>query len=256
MNCTKARRQLDMYMDSELSVPENMEVLEHLNLCRACQEVFEVEEKLRDALKVELARPEPPAGLADRVKRSLREAPPKPVASFPRRGWRIAAAAAVFLAVAAVVIFSPVRVEPQALAAEVAARHGSVRPEFYSTERPDAMRLGGKAPQSLQEFFHRYLSYEVCLHDLKPLGYAPVGGSVWKFRGQWVAWTTDRDARGHTISHALVTMPIAMEKKPTEIMQDGRPVVLVPQEKLGRTCVFVFDDQADAEPFLKMIGIR
>jgi len=108
----------------------------------------------------------------------------------------------------------------------------------------------------LQEFFHRYVSYEVCLHDLKPLGYTPVGGSVWKFRGQWVAWTTDRDSRGHTVSHALVTMPVALEKKPMVIVEDGRPVILVPQEKLGRTCVFVFDDQADAEPFLKIMGIR
>src|SRR5262249_8960082 len=155
-----------MYMDSELSVPENMEVLEHLNLCRACQEVFQVEEKLRDFLKVELSRPEPAMGLADRVKRSLREAPPRPAATFSRRGWKIAAAAAVFIAVGAVVIFSPVRVQPQALAAEVAARHGSVRPEFYSTDRPDAMGLEGKPRESLQEFFHRYVSYEVCLHDL------------------------------------------------------------------------------------------
>jgi anti-sigma factor RsiW len=256
MNCTKARRQLDMYMDSELSVPENMEVLEHLNLCRACQDVFQVEEKLRDVLKVELARPEPPAGLADRVKRSLREAPPKPTASVARRGWKIAATAAVFFAVAALVFLYPVRVQPQALAAEIATRHGSVRPEFYSAERPDAMRLDGKPRESLQEFFHRFVSYEVCLHDLKPLGYVPVGGSVWKFRGQWVAWTTDRDSRGHTISHALVTMPIAMEKKPMLMLEGGRPVLLVPQEKLGRTCVFVFDDQKDAEPFLKMMGIR
>ena len=100
------------------------------------------------------------------------------------------------------------------------------------------------------------MSYEVCLHDVKPLGYTPVGGSVWKYRGQSVAWTTDRDSRGHVISHALVTMPIAMEKKPMLLVESGRPVLLVPQEKLGRTCIFIFDDQADAEPFLKMMGIR
>jgi anti-sigma factor RsiW len=256
MNCTKARRQLDMYMDSELSVPENMEVLEHLNLCRACQEVFQVEEKLRDVLKVELARPEPPVGLADRVRRAVREAPPQPAVSFARRGWKIALAAAASITIAAFVFLSPGRVQPQALAAEVASRHGSVRPEFYSKERPDAMRLDGKPRESLEEFFHRYVSYEVCLHDLKPLGYAPVGGSVWEYRGQRVAWTTDRDARGHSISHALVTMPVAMEKKPMLLVEGGRPVLLVPQEKLGRTCVFVFDDQADTEAFLKMMGIR
>jgi hypothetical protein len=39
------------------------------------------------------------------------------------------------------------------------------------------------------------------------------------------------------------------------LVEGGRPVLLVPQEKLGRTCVFIFDDQADAEPFLRMMGI-
>ncbi len=255
MNCTKTLRRLDMYMDSELSVPENMEVLEHLNLCRACQEVFHVEERLRDTLKVELSRPEPPAGLADRVRHAVREAPPQPTVSLRRRWWKYVAAAAVFLAVAALVMLFPVRELPQALGAEVAARHGSVRPEFYSIDRPDAMRFDGKGSQSLHEFFHRFVSYEVCLHDFKPLGYTPVGGSVWTYRGQTVAWTTDRDSRGHVISHALLTMPIAMEKKPMLLVEGGRPVLLVPQDKLGRTCVFVFDDQADAEPFLKLIGI-
>jgi anti-sigma factor RsiW len=255
MNCTKTLRRLDMYMDSELSVPENMEVLEHLNLCQSCQEVFQVEEKLRDTLKVELAGPEPPAGLADRVRRTVREAPPQPAVNFRRRWWKVAAAAAAFLVVSVLVFLSPGREQPQALAAEVAARHGSVRPEFYSTARPDAMALAGDH-QGLQEFFHRFVSYEVCLHDFKPLGYTPVGGAVWKFRGQSVAWTTDRDSRGHVISHALVTMPIAMEKKPMLLVESGRPVLLVPQEKLGRTCIFIFDDQADAEPFLKMMGIR
>src|ERR1043165_2349789 len=222
MNCTKARRQLDMYMDSELSVPENMEVLEHLNLCRACQEVFQVEEKLRDTLKVELSRPEPPAGLADRVKLALREAPPTPAAVPRRRGWKIALAAAASLAIAAFVILSPGSEQPQALAAEVATRHGSVRPEYYVAERPEAMRLDGKPRESLEEFFHRFVSCEVCLHDLKPLGYAPVGGSVWKYRGQWVSGTTDRDSRGHVISHALITMPVAMEKKPMLLVEGGR----------------------------------
>jgi anti-sigma factor RsiW len=254
MNCTKTLRRLDMYMDSELSVPENMEVLEHLNLCRSCQDVFQVEEKLRDTLKVELARPEPPAGLADRVRRAVREAPPQPAVIHRRRWWKVAAVAAVFLGVAALVFLSPGREQPQALAAEVAARHGSVRPEFYATARPDAMALAGDR-QGLQEFFHRFVSYEVCLHNFKPLGYTPVGGAIWNYRGRPVAWTTDRDSRGHVISHALVTMPIAMEKKPMLLVEGGRPVLLVPQEKLGRTCVFIFDDQADAEPFLKMMGI-
>src|SRR5258706_6931285 len=132
MNCTKARRRLDMYMDSELSLPENMEILEHLNICQACQGVFQAEEKLRDILKAELSEPQPPAALADRIKGALRKAPVRPNPSLACRGWKFGIAAAIFVFVAAVVLLFPVRQQAQALAAEASARDDSVRPDFYS----------------------------------------------------------------------------------------------------------------------------
>ena len=89
-----------------------------VNLCLACQEIFQTEEKLRDVLKIELSGPEPPGGLGSRVQKALREAPPKPSAALPWRGWKFAAAAVVFIAVAAVVLLFPVKEQPQALAAE------------------------------------------------------------------------------------------------------------------------------------------
>ena len=41
MMCHEAKRQLDLFMDGELSVADNMKVLEHLNLCRPCAGVYE-----------------------------------------------------------------------------------------------------------------------------------------------------------------------------------------------------------------------
>lgn len=253
MNCIKARRRLDMYMDNELSLPENMEILEHLNLCRTCKDVYQAEEKLRGILKGELSEPQPPPGLAARIKGALREAPAKPSPSLPWRGWKIAIAAVLFVTVSALVLLNPYREAPQALAAEVVTRHDSVRPDFYSIPHPDAIRLSPDSPMSVQDFFKRYVSYEVCLHDLKPLGYVPVGASMWSHRGKPVCWTTDKDARGHTLSHALVPTPIAMGKEPRMVREGGRVVLLVPQMKLGMTCIFIFDDEADAQPFIRMM---
>ena len=40
MKCHEAKRHLDLFMDGELSVQENMKILEHLNLCRGCSEIY------------------------------------------------------------------------------------------------------------------------------------------------------------------------------------------------------------------------
>ncbi len=253
MNCIKARRRLDMYMDNELLLPENMEILEHLNLCRTCKDVFEAEEKLRSILKGELSEPQPPPGLSARIKGALREAPAKPNFNLPWRGWKIAIAAVFFVTVSALVLLNPTREAPQALAAEIVTRHDSVRPDFYSIPPADAIQLSPDSPTSAQEFFKRHVSHEICLHDFRPLGYQPVGASMWSHRGKPVCWTTDKDARGHVLSHSLVPTPIAMGKEPVLLQERGRAVLLVPQAKLGMTCVFVFDDVGDAEPFMLMM---
>jgi anti-sigma factor RsiW len=253
INCIQARRRLDMYMDNELSVPENLEVLEHLNLCLACRDVFGTEERLRVILKAELSSPAPPARLAGRIRMALRGSPRTSRWVLPWQNWKFAAAASIVAAVIAIVFLIPTRQGLQALAAEVVARHDLVRPEFFDLPHPDTLRVQGNDPQTLAEFFHRYVTYEVCLHDLKPLGFRPVGGSMWKHREGWVCWTTDRDSRGHTISHALIAFSSSMESKPILVVRGGRSVLFVPNKELAKTCVFVFDDRSDADAFMSLM---
>ena len=44
MNCQDCRKHLHPYLDSELEVTQNLNILQHLNACTECARVFEVEE--------------------------------------------------------------------------------------------------------------------------------------------------------------------------------------------------------------------
>src|SRR5579871_5821897 len=100
MKCHESKRHLDLFMDGELSVPENLKVLEHLNLCRPCADVYEGEKALRALLRARLGGGSAPAGLMDGM--LAEEAPAAAPAAaaepairvFPRRRWLSAAAAA------------------------------------------------------------------------------------------------------------------------------------------------------------------
>src|SRR5204862_2684300 len=92
MKCHEAKRHLDLFMDGELSVPENLKVLEHLNLCRACGAVYEGEKALRAALRARLGAERAPEGLVERLAQAKESAAPLSV--LPRRRWLSIAAAA------------------------------------------------------------------------------------------------------------------------------------------------------------------
>jgi hypothetical protein len=255
MNCTKARRRLDLYMDSELSLQENMEVLEHLNLCRACQGIFQAEERLRELLKCEFSKPDSLGALLVRVGRAIRMEAADQTKVRPSLGLQLAVAAAVLVSLAPLAFLAPHREDWQALTAELFARHESMTAEYYANPHVGTIRLGEKVPQVLQEFFHRYVPYDVCVHDFAPLGYVPVGATVWKRRGGWVCWTTDRDSKGHTLSHALLPTALPMVEKHLVLTKDGRTMVAIPQGTRDLTCAFVFDDETDAHLFLRMMGL-
>jgi predicted anti-sigma-YlaC factor YlaD len=54
MKCPEVRRHLFLFLDNELKVKENLEILTHLDLCPQCSEYFESEKQLEDFLKEKL----------------------------------------------------------------------------------------------------------------------------------------------------------------------------------------------------------
>jgi len=256
MKCHEAKRHLDLFMDGELSVPENLKVLEHLNLCRPCGGVYEGEKALRAQLKSQLGSVQAPVGLAERLASST-EAGSALVERFrPSSPWRlisVAAAVVPFIIVLLFLFTSPIE-KPQALATEVVTMHKETRDGFCGQHRDDRVCVcdnccSEEAAKNLEIFFQKNVGHEDCRHDLGGLGYKPIGASVWRHRGQKVCWTVHRDEAGHTITHGLLTTKIAMEPGPM-LVCDGvdRPVELIPAGN-GMTCVFVFDNEGEAIRF-------
>jgi len=253
MKCHESKRHLDLFMDGELSVPENLKVLEHLNLCRPCASVYGGEKALRGVLRTASGSDRAPAGLAARLAASL----PASVLPFVRpsssrqRLVSFAAAAVFTLAALAFFLSSPAE-KPQVFANAVSKMHIVTREGFCGQKRDDSMCLcngcctDSNSNHAVGTFFKSHGARATCAHNLQDLGYKPIGASVWHRRGQPVCWTVWRDDKGHTITHGLVTTKIAMEPGPL-LVCDGvdRPVELVPVEGTDKTCVFVFDDRSE-----------
>jgi anti-sigma factor RsiW len=252
MKCHEAKRHLDLFMDGELSVPENLKVLEHLNLCRPCAAVYEGEKALRGALRLQLGGLCAPEGLAAKLAGS--PAAPRlelvPPVSGRARLFSGAAAAAFFLIALIFVLTTPGE-KPAALATELSKMHKETREGFCGQHRDSCVCFCGTCGESVtvEKFFKRQVGRESCSHSLTDLGYTPIGASVERHRGQPVCWTVHQDKAGHTITHGQITTKIAMEPGPL-LVCDGvdRPVVLVPAEG-GMTCAFVFDDEGEAQRF-------
>lgn len=247
MKCHESKRHLDLFMDGELSVPENLKVLEHLNLCRPCADVYEGEKSLRALLRARVGSGTAPAGLAERL------AAAAPAASLPRRRWMPVAAAAGFFVVMLTLVFTTPAEMPRAFANELSTKHKETHEGFCGVHSDDSLclctRCSTESENADRRFFQSRVNHQVCSHDLKGLGYQMIGVQVWPHRGRQVCWTVYRDAAGHSITHGLVTTKIAMEPGPL-LVCDGvdRPVVMIPSSG-GMTCVFVFDSEPEAQRF-------
>lgn len=251
MKCHEAKRHLDLFMDGELTVPENLKVLEHLNLCRPCASVYEGEKALRASLKEQLGRERAPASLHAKLS-------PAPVAEPPRRRFGALAAAVFFLTLASALLFTPPAETPQALAAEVAVKHDETREGFCGrTDRDHLCVCVNCSPDRddpMGKFFRRHVPYDVCAHDLAPLGYRFVSAAVLTHRGAALCWTIQRDAKGRTITHALVATPLARPSSPLVLRDAPHPVVMKSAGAPGMTCVFIFDDPSELDRFLASMG--
>lgn len=255
MKCHEAKRRLDPYLDGELTVAENLQVLEHLQLCVACQDAFEAEKTARAALRRAQHAVHAPAGLADRLFVDLERVPSALPASAPpvrrRRVLFVAAAAAVFL------VFGSLLTAPapsfEALAGPVAERHAVQR---YACGDDDGRGAccccegcTPDVPGRVSSFFARLGRRDFCAHlDLQDrLGYAFQGVAAWRFRGELVCWSTWRAPNGETVSHALVP---SCERGPRSGVVEGRPILLQPRGD-GLACVFVFTSEAELRRFRK-----
>lgn len=238
MKCHEARRHLDLFMDGELTVPENMKVLEHLNLCRPCAGVYEGEKSLRGVLRADLGSERAPAGLADRaLAAAAGPRPAEPESRAPRWG-RIAAAAAIFIVLGSLLI-TPPRESPASVAAAAVAEHERTREGFCGDADPDTMCLCASCTPAgvpaLQTMFGKRVPQDPCTHDFRALGYEFTGGCLWSRKAQVFCWTVQKNAAGRILSHSVLYTPVLLGDRPVTVSSGTRTVVMKPRGDSGMT---------------------
>jgi len=99
-SCETYRRYFDAYLDNELLVETNQDVVEHLESCADCTRLIESRVRIKQLLKNAVAAEEAPAVLAEQLRHRFRARP----GFFSRDTvrWMIAAAAVLALAIGGV----------------------------------------------------------------------------------------------------------------------------------------------------------
>jgi hypothetical protein len=116
VNCQGCRQHLQPFLDDELSVKDNVAVLEHVTACAACQEVFACERRIWENVRSRLARETCPPATCDRMLGAVRGE----VRGRKLRGWSlvaipVAAAAAILLLVRTFSVEPPAPTQPEAV---------------------------------------------------------------------------------------------------------------------------------------------
>ena len=70
--CNRVRRYFDSYLDNELLVETNHEVLLHIAACADCARILEERGRLKKGVKHAVAQEQPPAVLLDNIQKSIR----------------------------------------------------------------------------------------------------------------------------------------------------------------------------------------
>lgn len=85
MNCTKVRKYLFAFADSQLSVQANCDVLDHLKMCPACSKVVQEHQAVREAIRLSAEQIRVPPLLEGRVRKAIQVGKPIRYQREPRR---------------------------------------------------------------------------------------------------------------------------------------------------------------------------
>ena len=96
--CTRIRRYMDSYVDNELLVETNHEVLLHLESCPSCTAEVETRTRIKSRLKAAVQSQSVPPELQARVRESLRKE--SRGSAFEWTRWAVAAAVVLIIGVA------------------------------------------------------------------------------------------------------------------------------------------------------------
>ena len=205
MNCSQVIGRLDRFLDGELEMDENVEVVRHVEVCAACASVVEGERLLFTEIRSQAAGPPAPSGLRDRIAAELGKTRP---ASRP---WPFARAL-VPAAAAAVLVALFVTFFTQPLEAETMARRAVA---WHDGGRAQAVALTS-APELAT--FYSSTGRKACIHEKMVnagMKYAYKAASVESTGPSgnitcW--WSAACPVSGMRMSHACFPAPAGFEK--------------------------------------------
>ncbi|HKP86676.1 MAG TPA: zf-HC2 domain-containing protein [Blastocatellia bacterium] len=93
--CNKIRSYLDSYLNDELLVETNHEVLKHLQSCKGCAQALEDRARVKTLLQRAVRRDEAPAALRERIERDVRKNASASWSFNAGARWALAAAAMI-----------------------------------------------------------------------------------------------------------------------------------------------------------------
>ena len=176
MNCQDTHDLVHPYVDGELDQVRHLEFERHLRECPACARASGQQQALRSAFRAGSLRYEPPAGLRQRIRSSLRGAGPGPRALLGTLGpWLVGVAAAlalVALGVGLVARFSAAPAAEEWLVRAAVSAHARTVVGEHSTD------ITSSEGHEVKPYLTRKLGFSPWVRDLAGQEFRLLGGRV------------------------------------------------------------------------------
>jgi anti-sigma factor RsiW len=210
MTCDSAKDLADAYFDEELDASLSSQVRDHLAACESCAEAQAQLQALRAGIREHAPYYRAPAGLRDRIRKSVRQADRQPAAP-----WRwMALAAAILLAVSLGWNAAPWRSQRSSglVAENIFASH--VR-SLIGTHLLDVPSLD---QHTVKPWFNGKLDFSPDVRDFAAQGFPLIGGRVDYVEDRPVAVMVYR-RRQHIVN--LFTWPSVAAGGTQEVTRNG-----------------------------------
>jgi anti-sigma factor RsiW len=252
VNCQDTRDLIHPYVDGELDLVRHLEFERHLRECPACARASGQQQALRSAFRAGSLRYEPPAGLRQRIRSSLRQAEPGPRAFRGALGpWLLGAAAALaLLALGAGLVarFWPAPDAEEWLVRAAVSAHARTVVGEHPTDKTSSDQ------HVVKPYLTEKLGFSPWVRDLGGQGFPLLGGRVDYLKDRPVAALVYQ-RRKHRIN--LFTWPATGEPDaaPRALSRQGYRVYHWTQAGMAYWAVSDLND-AELQEFVKLVQTK
>ncbi len=179
MKCPEVRQKLYLFLDNELDIENNLDILTHLDFCPDCNAIFENERSVEELLKEKIPREIAPKQLWDEIRSKLHAAEKfsRPETIFGRKFFLVASTIAATLIMGAGIVYYlawPSKVNADTLINQSVQLHQQALKGQLPTETPEEIEKNIEKNQT----FLSPSGLRSCQNDLSKLGYSADGACM------------------------------------------------------------------------------